>query len=65
MMLNSDVRKGGGGLIKCGHLQMGGGGMKRGHFCGRPLWTIPVVAYTCVVPQKNLTKVQNIATQPT
>ena len=33
MMLNADVRKGGGELVKCGHLRTGG--MKRGHF----LWT--------------------------
>src|SRR6218665_1666909 len=24
--------KGGGGLVKCGHMRTGGGGMKRGHF---------------------------------
>ena len=33
MMLNADVHKGGdGGLVKCGHLRTGGGGMKKGHF---------------------------------
>src|SRR6218665_865099 len=31
--------KGGGRLIKCGHLRTGGG--KGVFFCGRPLWTTP------------------------
>jgi len=44
MMLNADVRKGGGGWSNA---DRGEGVMKRGHFCGRPLWTTPMV-YSCV-----------------
>src|SRR6218665_2057035 len=41
MMLNADVRKGGGGLVKCGHLRTGEKGRKGVIFAdvlyGRPL----------------------------
>ena len=32
MMLNADVRKGGRGLVKCGHLRTGGWGYVKGSF---------------------------------
>jgi len=41
MMLNADVRKGEGSLVKCGHLRTEGRGTKRGLFCGHPLWMTP------------------------
>src|SRR6218665_3777311 len=46
MMLNADVRRGGGGLVKCGHLRTGGGGMKRDHFLRTSFMNDPLGGWT-------------------